>query len=143
MTTVTYRGSAPATDIIGGQIDLSVGLVTGYVGMVQSGGLRALCVTSLKRSDHLPDTPTAAESGFPGFEATAWYVLVAPTGTPADVVQKINAATNDYMQSEQGKKHYFTVDLQPAGGTPADAKAFVASEIVKWGPLIKKVGIRM
>lgn len=143
VTTVTYRGSPPPSDIIGGQIDIGVGLVTGYVGMVQSGALRALAVTSSQRSEHLPDTPTAQESGFPDFEATAWYVLVAPTGTPADIVQKLNAATNEYIRSEKGKKQFFTVDLQVEGGTPESARAFVANEIVKWGPLIRKANIRM
>ena len=143
VTTVTYRGSPPPTDIIGGQIDIGVGLVTGYVGMVQSGGLHALAVTSKERSQHLPDTPTAEELGFPNFEATAWYVLAAPTGTPPEVIQKLNAATNDYIRSDKGKKQFFTVDLQAGGGSPEQAKAFVDSEIVKWGPLIKKVNIRM
>ena len=143
VTTVTYRGSPPPTDIIGGQIDIGVGLVTGYVGMVQSGGLHALAVTSKERSQHLPDTPTAEELGFPNFEATAWYVLAAPTGTPSEVIQKLNAATNDYIRSDKGKKQFFTVDLQAGGGSPEQAKTFVDSEIVKWGPLIKKVNIRM
>jgi tripartite-type tricarboxylate transporter receptor subunit TctC len=143
VTTVTYRGSPPPTDIIGGQIDIGVGLVTGYLGMVQSGALRALAVTSSQRSPHLPDTPTAAESGFPDFEVTAWYVLVAPAGTPPEIIQKLNAATNDYMRSEKGKKQFFTVDLQAGGGSPAEAKTFVASELAKWSPLIKKVNIRM
>ena len=143
VTTVTYRGSPPPTDIIGGQIDIGVGLVTGYVGMVQSGGLHALAVTSKERSQHLPDTPTAEESGFPNFEATAWYVLAAPTGTPPEVIQKLNVATNDYIRSEKGKTQFFTVDLQAGGGSPDQAKTFVDSEIVKWGPLIKKVNIRM
>jgi tripartite-type tricarboxylate transporter receptor subunit TctC len=143
MTTVTYRGSPPPADIIGGQIDIGVGLVTGYVGMVNTGALHALAVTSRQRSEHLPDTPTAEESGFPDFEATAWYVLATPTGVPPDVIQKLNAAANDYIRSEKGKKQFFTLDLQAGGGSPEDAKAFVASEIVKWGPLIKKVNIRM
>jgi tripartite-type tricarboxylate transporter receptor subunit TctC len=143
MTTVTYRGSPPPADIIGGQIDIGVGLVTGYVGMVNTGALHALAVTSRQRSEHLPDTPTAEESGFPDFEATAWYVLATPTGVPPDVIQKLNAAANDYIRSEKGKKQFFTLDLQAGGGSPDDAKAFVASEIVKWGPLIKKVNIRM
>jgi tripartite-type tricarboxylate transporter receptor subunit TctC len=143
VTTVTYRGSPPPTDIIGGQIDIGVGLVTGYLGMVQSGALHALAVTSSQRSQQLPDTPTAAESGFPGFEVTAWYVLVAPAGTPPEIIQKLNAATNDYIRSDKGKKQFFTVDTQAGGGKPAEAKAFVASELAKWGPLIKKVNIRM
>jgi tripartite-type tricarboxylate transporter receptor subunit TctC len=143
VTTVTYRGSPPPTDIIGGQIDIGVGLVTSYVGMVQTGALRALAVTSSQRSGHLPDTPTAQESGFPDFEATAWYVLAAPAGISEDIVKKLNAATNEYIRSEKGKKQFFTVDLLASGGTPQDAKAFLASEIVKWGPLVKKANIRM
>jgi tripartite-type tricarboxylate transporter receptor subunit TctC len=143
MTTVTYRGSPPPADIIGGQIDIGVGLVTGYVGMVNTGALHALAVTSRQRSEHLPNTPTAEESGFPDFEATAWYVLAVPSGTPPDVIQKLNTAANEYILSEKGKKQFFTLDLQAGGGSPGDAKAFVASEIVKWGPLIKKVNIRM
>jgi tripartite-type tricarboxylate transporter receptor subunit TctC len=143
VTTITYRGSPPPGDIMSDHIDIGVGLVTGYLGMVQSGALRALGVTSAKRSEHLPDTPTAEELGFPGFEATAWYVLAAPTGTPPEVIQKINAATNAYIHSDKGKQNFFTVDLQASGGTPEEAKAFVASEIVKWGPLIKKLNIHM
>jgi tripartite-type tricarboxylate transporter receptor subunit TctC len=143
VTTVTYRGSPPPSDIISGQIDIGVGLVTGYVGMVNTGALRALAVTSRQRSEHLPDTPTAEELGFPDFEATAWYVLAAPAGTPSDVIQKLNVATNDYIRSPKGKLQFSTIDLQAGGGTPEDAKAFVASEMVKWGPLIKKVNIRM
>ena len=69
--------------------------------------------------------------------------LAAPTGTPPEVIQKLNAATNDYIRSEKGKKQFFTVDLQAGGGSPEQAKTFVDSEIVKWGPLIKKVNIRM
>ena len=143
VTTVTYRGSPPPSDIISGQIDIGVGLVTGYVGMVNTGALHALAVTSRQRSEHLPDTPTAEESGFPDFEATAWYVLVAPAGTPSDIIQKLNVATNDYIRSPKGKSQFSTIDLQAGGGTADDAKAFVASEMVKWGPLIKKVNIRM
>jgi tripartite-type tricarboxylate transporter receptor subunit TctC len=80
---------------------------------------------------------------FPDFEATAWYVLAAPAGTPSDVIQKLNVATNDYIRSPKGKLQFSTIDLQAGGGTAGDAKAFIASEMVKWGPLIKKVNIRM
>lgn len=143
MTSVPYRGSPPATDLISGQIDIGVGLVPSYVGMVNSGALRGLAVTSSKRSEQLPNVPTAEESGFPSFEATAWYVLAAPTGTPADIIQKINTVVNNYIRSEKGKQQFFTLDMQAGGGTPEDAKAFVASEIVKWGPVITKANIRM
>jgi tripartite-type tricarboxylate transporter receptor subunit TctC len=143
MTMVPYRGSPAVSDLIGAQIDLGVGLVPSYVPIINAGQLRGLAVTSSKRSEQLPDVPTAEEAGFPGFEATAWYVLAAPTGTPPDVIQKINAVVNDYIRSEKGKQQFYTLDMQAAGGTPAEATAFIASEMLKWGPVIKKANIKM
>jgi tripartite-type tricarboxylate transporter receptor subunit TctC len=143
MTMVPYRGSPPVSDLVGAQIDVGVGLVPSYVSMVNAGQLRGLAVTSSKRSEQLPDVPTAEEAGFPGFEATAWYVLAAPAGTPPDIIQKINAVVNDYIRSEKGKQQFYTLDMQAAGGTPAEATAFIASEMVKWAPVIKKANIKM
>jgi tripartite-type tricarboxylate transporter receptor subunit TctC len=143
MTAVPYRGSAPPTDIISGHLDIGVGLVPSYVGLVNSGALRGIAVTSSRRSGQLPDVPTAEESGFAAFDATAWYVLAAPAGTPADIIRQINTIVNDYLRSEKGKKQFFTLDIQAGGGTPEDAKAFVASEMVKWAPVVKKANIKM
>jgi tripartite-type tricarboxylate transporter receptor subunit TctC len=143
MTAVPYRGAPPPSDLMSGQLDIGVGLIPSYVGLVNSGGLRALAVTSSERSEQLPNVPTASESGFPGFEATAWYVLAAPAGTPDDVVQKINAIVNDYIRSEKGRKQFRTLDMQPGGGTPQEARAFIAGEMAKWAPVIKKANIRM
>jgi tripartite-type tricarboxylate transporter receptor subunit TctC len=143
MTAVPYRGAPPPSDLISGQLDIGVGLIPSYVGLVNSGALRALAVTSAQRSAQLPDVPTAAEAGFPGFEATAWYVLAAPAGTPADIVEKINAVVNAYIRSEKGKKQFYTLDMQAGGGTPEDAKAFLAGEMTKWAPIIKRANIRM
>jgi tripartite-type tricarboxylate transporter receptor subunit TctC len=143
MTMVPYRGSPPVSDLVGAQIDVGVGLVPSYVSMVNAGQLRGLAVTSSKRSEQLPDVPTAEKAGFPGFEATAWYVLAAPAGTPPDIIQKINSVVNDYIRSEKGKQQFYTLDMQAAGGTPAEAMAFIASEMVKWGPVIKKANIKM
>jgi tripartite-type tricarboxylate transporter receptor subunit TctC len=143
MTMVPYRGSPPVSDLVGAQIDVGVGLVPSYVSMVNAGQLRGLAVTSSKRSEQLPDVPTAEEAGFPGFEATAWYVLAAPAGMPPDIIQKINSVVNDYIRSEKGKQQFYTLDMQAAGGTPAEAMAFIASEMVKWGPVIKKANIKM
>jgi tripartite-type tricarboxylate transporter receptor subunit TctC len=144
MTLVPYRGGVPMTsDVIGGQIDIGADLISSQVPQVSSGKVRALAVTSNRRSEQLPSVPTVAESGFPGFEATAWFVLAVPTGTSPDIVQKVNAVVNGYLQSEKGKQQLVTLDLQAAGGTPADAKAFIASEIAKWGPVIKAANITM
>jgi tripartite-type tricarboxylate transporter receptor subunit TctC len=144
MTLVPYRGGVPmTTDIVGGQIDIGADLISSQVPQVSSGKVRALAVTSSKRTEQLPNVPTVAESGFPGFEATAWFVLAVPTGTSSDIVQKVNAVVNGYLQSEKGKQQLVTLDLQAAGGTPEDAKAFIASEIAKWGPVIKAANITM
>jgi tripartite-type tricarboxylate transporter receptor subunit TctC len=142
MTLVPYRGGVPLTaDIIGGQIDIGADLISSQVPQVSGGGVRALAVTSSRRSEQLPNVPTVEESGFPGFEATAWFVLAVPTGTPADVVQKVNAIVNSYLQSDKGKQQLAKLDLQAGGGKPEDAKAFITSEVAKWAPVIKAANI--
>jgi tripartite-type tricarboxylate transporter receptor subunit TctC len=144
MTIVPYRGGGPmATDVISGHINMGADLISSQVPQVTSGKLRALAVTSSKRTDQLPNVPTVAELGFPGFEATAWFVLAVPTGTAPDIVQKVNAIVNDYLGSEKGKQQVQRLDLEPAGGTPAQAKAFIESEVAKWGPVIKAANITM
>jgi tripartite-type tricarboxylate transporter receptor subunit TctC len=142
MTLVPYRGGVPLTaDIIGGQIDIGADLISSQVPAVSGGTVRALAVTSSKRSPQLPNVPTVAESGFPGYEATAWFVLAVPTGTPAEVVQKVNAVVNGYLQSDKGKQQLAKFDLQASGGTPEEAKAFLVSEVAKWEPVIRAANI--
>jgi tripartite-type tricarboxylate transporter receptor subunit TctC len=144
MTLVPYRGGIPmGIDVMGGQIDIGADLISSVVPQVAGGKLRALAVTSSRRSEQLPNVPTVAESGFPGFEATAWFVLAVPAGTPPDIVQKVNAIVNGYLQSEKGKQQLVTLGVQTAGGTPEEAKVFIASEIAKWGPVIKAANITM
>jgi tripartite-type tricarboxylate transporter receptor subunit TctC len=142
MTLVPYRGGVPMTaDIIGGQIDIGADLISSQVPQVSGGGVRALAVTSSKRSEQLPSVPTVEESGFPGFEATAWFVLAVPTGTPSDVVQKVNDVVNGYLRSDKGRQQIAKLDLQAAGGKPEDAKAFITGEVAKWAPVIKAANI--
>jgi tripartite-type tricarboxylate transporter receptor subunit TctC len=86
---------------------------------------------------------TVAEAGFAGFEATAWYAIVAPTGVPADIVTKLNAATNDFIKSEKGKAFLRQQAMQAAGGTPDDLKAYIKGELEKWGPIVKAANISM
>lgn len=87
--------------------------------------------------------PTVAELGYPDFEATAWFVLAAPTGTPAEVVRKINEAANADLHTGKGRQQLRTLDLQAAGGTADDARNFVKSEVAKWAPVIKAAKISM
>ena len=144
MTNVPYRGSSPLmTDLLGGQIDVAMDFMTTYVPLVKEGKLKPLAVTSSVRAPELPDVPTAQESGFAGFEATAWYAVVAPKGTPAEIVQTINRTINAWLSSEKGKQNLEQNGMQAAGGTPADLRTYIAGELAKWGPVIKAANIEM
>jgi tripartite-type tricarboxylate transporter receptor subunit TctC len=144
MTVVTYRAEPQMlTDLLGGQLDVACTLTTSPGPHVQAGRLRALAVTSATRTQALPDVPTVEQAGFPGFEATAWFALAAPAGTPKEVIAKINATVNAFIDSERGKQDLRRLDSLPAGGTPEETKAFIAAEVRKWGPIIKAANIRM
>ena len=137
-----YRGSTPIiTDLLGGHIDIAMDSMAAYVPQVQDGKLRALAVASSRRFAGLPDVPTASEAGLPGFEASVWYAMLAPTGTPAPVIAKLNAATNDLLKRAQAKELFEKLGIDVAGGTPNDLRTFVSSEIEKWAPIIKSANI--
>jgi tripartite-type tricarboxylate transporter receptor subunit TctC len=144
MTVVTYRAEPQMlTDLVGGQLDFACTLTTSPGPHVQAGRLRALAVTSATRTQQLPDVPTVEQAGFAGFEALAWFALSAPTGTPAEIIDRINASVNAFLASERGKQDLLKLDSLPAGGTPAEAKAFIAAEVRKWGPIIRAADIKM
>jgi tripartite-type tricarboxylate transporter receptor subunit TctC len=144
MNYVPYRGAAGSgADVIAGQIDLSINFTPAMVGPLQDGSLRGLAVTTLQRSKQLPNIPTVSESGFPGFEAVAYYSVVAPAGTPREIILTLNKLINEYIQSDIGKQHLESGDMQAAGGTPEDLQRFIAGEVAKWGPVIKAAGIAM
>jgi tripartite-type tricarboxylate transporter receptor subunit TctC len=137
-----YRGSTPIiTDLLGGHIDIAMDSMAAYVPQVQDGKLRALAVASSRRFADLTDVPTASEAGLPGFEASVWYAMLAPTGTPAPVIAKLNAATNDFLKTAQAKELFEKLGIDVAGGTPNDLRTFVSSEIEKWAPIIKSANI--
>jgi len=144
MVHVPYRGTPPlTTDLLGGQINVGFDFMTTYIPLVSDGKLRALAVTSAERAVQLPNVMTVQEAGFKGFEATAWYAIVAPTGTPANVVEKVNKIANDYLSSPNGKAQLETFAMQAAGGTPDDLRAYIKSEIEKWAPIIRAANISM
>jgi tripartite-type tricarboxylate transporter receptor subunit TctC len=144
VTYVPYRGAAGSSaDAIAGQIDLSLNFTPAVIGTLQDGSLRGLAVTTLQRSKQLPDIPTVSESGFPGFEAVASYSFVTPAGTPREIVATLNKLTNEYIDSDIGKRQLESADMQAAGGTPEDLQKFIAGEVAKWGPIIKAAGINM
>jgi tripartite-type tricarboxylate transporter receptor subunit TctC len=144
MTDVPYRGTAlVVNDLLGGQVDLAMDFMPSYVPLVREGKVRALAVTTSQRSSDLPDVKTVQDVGFPGFEATAWYALAAPTGTPTEIIDKLNAATNAFLKSPKGQETLANLSMQAVGGSPADLKAFIASELQKWGPVVKEANIAM
>ena len=139
---VQYRGSAAIiTDLIGKNIDIAMDSMAAYVSTVQGGQIKALAMAGAQRWSKLPNVMTASESGLPGFEATVWYALLAPAGTPADIIAKLNAAANAYLKSDKAKSLFDDLGMQPAGGTPQDLKEFMASEVQKWSPIIKAANI--
>jgi tripartite-type tricarboxylate transporter receptor subunit TctC len=144
MTLVPYRAEPQMlADLVGGQLDFACTLTTSPGPHVQAGRLRALAVTSATRTQQLPSVPTVEQAGFPGFEATAWFALAAPTRTPTDIIAKINTAANGFIRSAKGKEELNKLDSLPAGGTPAETKAFIAAEVRKWAPIIQAAKIQM
>jgi tripartite-type tricarboxylate transporter receptor subunit TctC len=142
MTHVPYRGSAPVmTDLIGGQLNVAFDFMPTYIPLVSDGRVRPLAVTSSARWPGLPDVMTVQEAGFPGFEATGWFAIVAPTGTPAEAIAKINAITNAWLNSPKGKAQLDMFAMQASGGTPDDLRAYIKAELAKWAPIIAAANI--
>ncbi len=142
---VAYRGSGPAAvDVMGGQAQLAVVDLPSSLQHIRAGKLVAYAVTSSKRLSQLPDVPTVAEVDLPGFESIGWFGLVAPAGTPAAVVARLNAEVNAALEDEGFKTSMRNVGADPPPpGTPEAFDAFIKSEIVKWGRVIKNAGIKL
>jgi tripartite-type tricarboxylate transporter receptor subunit TctC len=139
---VPYRITSQALpDLASGDLALSVQYVPTFVPNVQSGMLTGLAVTSAKRMPTLPDVPTVAESGFPGFEASGWSALFAPAGTPTDIIDKVNQGVNDFLQSDDGRNQLGKIWMTPLGGTPRQLADYIAAENAKWGPIIQQANI--
>lgn len=144
MTNVPYRGTAPlTTDLLGGQIDISIDFMPTYLPLIADDKLRAVAVTTNARASQLPAIPTVQEAGFNGFEASAWFAMMAPTGTPPEVISKLNASVNAFLQSAKGKAILDQNALQRVGGSPEDLKTFIASELAKWRPVIEAAKIAL
>jgi tripartite-type tricarboxylate transporter receptor subunit TctC len=141
MQHVPYRGSAPAvTDLLGGQIAVMFDNMPSAIGHVKSGKLRALAVTTPKRSPALPDVPTIAEAGVPGYSATSWFGLLAPANTPAPVVARLNAAILKALADPEVKKKMAEQGAEPFGEKPEQFAEFIRSETAKWAKTVKQSG---
>jgi tripartite-type tricarboxylate transporter receptor subunit TctC len=145
MTTVPYKGTGPAmTDLLGGQVDLLCDQTTQTVPLIKEGRVKVFGVTVPKRLATLPNVPTLDEQGMKGFEVKVWHGMYAPKGTPAPVLEKINAALRAAMDDPTVKQRMvdLSADIVPTEKmTAAGLKTFLESEIAKWGPVIKKAGV--
>ncbi|MCG2592318.1 tripartite tricarboxylate transporter substrate binding protein [Ramlibacter sp. XY19] len=135
---IPYRGTVPAvTDLLGGQVDTTFTGVTVLLPHIKSGRLRALAVSSAQRIPSLPDVPTVAESGYPGFEADQWYGLVAPANTPPARVQKLNAELNKVLASPAVAQQLAGEGAIAAPRTPEAFRELIARELPRWGAVVK------
>jgi tripartite-type tricarboxylate transporter receptor subunit TctC len=140
---IPYKGSTPAyADLIGGRLQGFTDPVLGAIGQVQGGKVRALAVTSTKRLRALPDVPTVAESGMPGFEYYSWYGLWGPPGLPADVVQRLNAEVNRWLAQTDVKAQFDKLGYEAQPGTPAEFDRFVREASARDAQIIKNAGIK-
>ena len=141
---VPYKGNGPAmSDLLGGHILMMFVPIPVALGNVKAGSLRALAITSAKRSDLLPDLPTLAESGVPGFDVALRYGLMAPAGAPAGVIERLNKELNAALASEDVKTRLATEGAEALPGTPEAYAADVEKDEKKWGGLVKKLGLKV
>jgi tripartite-type tricarboxylate transporter receptor subunit TctC len=143
MLHVPYRGSAPAvTDLLGGQVDYMFDSITSARPHIESGKLRAIAVTTAKRSSTLPNVPTVAEAGVKGYELSPWFAVFMPAGTPAAQVNTMHAALTKALQRPEVKARFAAIGAEPIGSTPAELASHLKAEMDKWGRVIAERGIR-
>jgi tripartite-type tricarboxylate transporter receptor subunit TctC len=138
---VSYKGAAPALqDVITGQVQMMFATAASVIGFINSGLVRPLAVTTLKRSAILPDLPTVAEQGLPGFEATTWHGLVAPAATPAPIIDRLHDATVTALRDPAVAKSLTDLGVEISPSTGAEFSRYIAAEIPKWSAVVKASG---
>ncbi|MPS93250.1 tripartite tricarboxylate transporter substrate binding protein [Comamonas sp.] len=143
LTHVPYKGAAQgATDLIGGQIQMYISSIVTLSGHIKNGKMRALAVTSARRSADLPNVPTVAESGFKGFEAVTWFGIAAPAGVSKDRLSKLNAAFNRALETPDVKKRLTEQGADVLGGTPEQFARLVRDETGRWATVVKESGAK-
>ncbi len=144
ITVVTYKGTAPLTnDVLGNHVPLGFDTIPAAVSNVQAGQLRAIAVTGPTRSAALPEVPTAAESGLPGFDAVLYYGLTAPAGVPRPIIDRLNKELRAMLAAEDFKKHLISVGDDPAPSTPEQYAENIKREEGKWAALVAKLGLKI
>ena len=144
MTHIPYKGRASAIpDLLGGRVTMMFDNMPSSLPLVREGKLRALGVTSAKRSQAAPDIPTLAESGLPGFEAVSWFALFAPANTPRPIVDKLQGEVSKILKAPDVSKKLLDLGLDPVGSTPDELAAYQKSEIAKWSKVVKDSGAKV
>jgi tripartite-type tricarboxylate transporter receptor subunit TctC len=144
MNHIPYKGSAPAlTDLIGGQVQLMFDNLPSSMPHIKAGKLRALAVTSLKRSAALPDVPTIAEAALPGFDASSWFALFAPAGTPKEIIAKLNSELNAILQLADVREKFAAQGAEPTEFNSEQFAAFTHAEQTKWARVVKESGAKV
>jgi tripartite-type tricarboxylate transporter receptor subunit TctC len=144
MTHIPYRGGALAiNDLLPGRVDVSFDNMPSIIGHVRAGAVRALAVTTRERVAVVPDLPTIAEAGVPGFDVSSWFGFFVPVKTPQEIIAKLNADTNAALAHASVKPRFDDLGATPRGTTPGQLAAFLKSEIDKWGPVIRDARIRV
>ena len=143
MQHIPYKGSSPAvTDLLGGQVNYMFDSITSAKPHIDSGKLRPIGITTSKRSKALPNVPTIAESGLPGYEVTPWFAVFVPAATPKPIVNKLNAALLDALKSPEIKAKFDGIGAEPLGTTPDELASYLNKEIERWGKVISTNNIK-
>lgn len=141
---VPFKGAGPASvALISGEISFMFSSTGSLVGHVQAGKVRAIAVTGPRRFPELPEVPTVAESGIPGYSATGWYGLFAPAGTPSQLVRRISAEAARAYTNPQARERLAQIGMDPVGSTPEEFVSFLRTEIAKWSKVVKEANIRI
>lgn len=141
---VPYKGTGAAVpDLVAGQIHFMIDGPPPFLGHVKSGRLRALAAANEKRLEQLPDVPTFAEQGYKGMEAGLWYGMLAPKGTPREVIDRLNAAINEALRQPDARQRFAASSVEIVGGTPKEFGAYMAAEIKRWGEVARAANIRI
>jgi tripartite-type tricarboxylate transporter receptor subunit TctC len=140
---IPYKGGAAAMpDFLGGRIQMLIPTPATTIPLIRDGRMVALAITSAERSTNLPDVPTARETGLPDLTLEFWGGILAPAGTPPNIVAKLNAAINDTLRSVEMKASMAKLGFEAKIGSPGDFTAFIAAEVPRWGAIVKSTGVK-
>jgi tripartite-type tricarboxylate transporter receptor subunit TctC len=140
---IPYKGSAPAvTDLLGGQVMVMFDNVPNVLPQVKAGRLRALAASGTKRTTLAPDIPTMAEAGVPGYELMVWFGVVAPAGTPREVVQKLNAEVTKILAMPDVRERFLAQGVEPVGSTPEEFGEHIKAQMAKWSKVVRDAGVK-